>query len=117
VIETQATTWGELATRFAVTKRNYFRLGVALDAELKQAFLEQELNANAMLYLGASKVEAGINQKNFTVYAQRRFGKEVVLNFSPHRPVHIFTHEGLFLAEDDALDSLPSGSEPVWLPA
>src|SRR5690606_6106892 len=64
VVETPATTWKELTSRLARTKRNYFRMGVALDAELRFAFLEPELNANAMLYLGADKTEAGVNIKN-----------------------------------------------------
>lgn len=116
VLETQATTWGELAARLAVTKRNYFRLGLALDPDLRAAFLEQELAANAMLYLGADKAQAGLNQKNFIVHAQRRFGREVALDFSLQSPVYLFTHDGLFLSEDPALATLPEGGKPVWLP-
>lgn len=117
VVEVQATTWGELAARLTLTKRNYFRQGLSLDAELKHAFLEQQLNANAMLYLGSSHVGAGVNQKNFTVHAQHCFGKDVPLDFSAEQPVYVFTHEGLFLAEDKGLASLPLANEPVWLPA
>lgn len=117
VLEVQATTWGELSSRLALTKRNYFRLGLALDAELTHAFLEQQLNANAMLYLGSGTAAAGINKKNFTVYAQQCFGKDVPLDFAADRPVYIFSHEGVFLADDKALTSLPLAKEPVLLPA
>ncbi|NLZ11173.1 MAG: hypothetical protein GX086_07575 [Alcaligenaceae bacterium] len=112
----QPTTWGELAARLAVTKRNYFRLGLALDADLRLAFLEQELNANAMLYQGANTPAAGLNEKNFLSYAKRRFGQKVELDFSPQSPVHVFTHDGLFLVEDTGLAALPEGRAPVWLP-
>lgn len=117
VLKTQATTWAELSARLAVTKRNYFRLGVSLDAELNHAFLEHELNANAMLYLGANKVEAGLNKNNFTVYATRKFGRDIELDFSPDAPVYLFTHEGLFLAEDETLSALPGADEAQWLPS
>lgn len=116
-VETQATTWAELAERLKRTKRNYFRMGLALDAELRHAFLEPELNANAMLYLGADKAEAGVNPKNFTVRAQRRFGKTFEPDFSPDAAVYVFTHEGLFVSDDPAINALPDGSEPNWLPA
>src|SRR5690606_17293067 len=117
VKEVEALTWGTLEERLALTKRNYFRVGLALDPDLTYAFLEPELNANAMLYMGSSKVSAGLNQKNFSVYAQRRFGKDVPLDFDPERPVYLFTHEGLFVSDDDILLALPQGDEPVWLPS
>lgn len=112
----EATTWAELGARLTLTKRNYFRLGLALDADLQRAFLEQELNANAMLYPGSDKAHAGLNARNFTVHAQRRFGKTVELAFAGHGPVYLFAHEGVFLAEDPALAALPEGDAPVWLP-
>ncbi|NYT26109.1 CapA family protein [Alcaligenaceae bacterium] len=116
VVDIEATTWAELDARLLLTKRNYFRLGLALDADLRRAFLEQELNANAMLYPGSDKAQAGLNRKNFTVHAQRRFSQTVELDFSPQSMVYIFTHEGLFLAEDPELAALPEGHAPAWLP-
>ncbi|SHF52119.1 UDP-N-acetylmuramyl pentapeptide synthase [Lampropedia hyalina DSM 16112] len=116
VREIQPTTWQDLNALLKQTKRNYFRLGLALDAKLDVAFLEQELNANAMLYPGSNKVEAGLNLNNFTVYARRRFGKEVVLDFSPENPVYLFAHDGLFLSDDPQLAALPEGNGPIALP-
>ncbi|MFA7669758.1 MAG: CapA family protein, partial [Burkholderiaceae bacterium] len=116
VVNIEAITWAELDTRLAVTKRNYFRLGLALDADLKFAFLEQELNANAMLYPGSDKAHAGLNQKNFTVRAQRRFSQKVALDFSPQSAVYVFAHQGLFLSQDQKLSALPDGNAPNWLP-
>jgi len=117
VLEIQETTWAGLLTRLNNTKRNYFRLGLSLDADLKMVFLEQEINANAMLYPGGNNPAAGLNLKNFTVRAKKRFGSDFKLDSSPERPVYLFTHEGLFLAQDPNLATLPGGKHPVWLPA
>ena len=65
----EASTWGALAPRLAGFKRNYFRHGLALDPRLEVAFLEQELNANAMLYAGSDVAQAQVNEKNFSTYA------------------------------------------------
>lgn len=100
-------TWGELSARLARTKRNYFRLGLALDAELKHAFLEPELGAHAMLYPGSDQAEAGLNEKNFTTHARQRFGQKLALDDSPDAPVWLFAHEGVFLTDDPALAALP----------
>ncbi|WP_322994550.1 CapA family protein [Castellaniella sp.] len=119
VTSVQASTWGELEGRLSKTKRNYFRFGLALDAQLKYALIEPEINANAMLYLGADKVEAGLNDKNFTIHAKRRFGQNLVLDFSADAPVWIFTHQGAFFAEAPELAALPSGEtgqDVWWLP-
>lgn len=116
VTEVQPTTWQDLHALLKQTKRNYFRLGLALDASLDVAFLEQEINANAMLYPGSNKVEAGLNQNNFTVYAKRRFGKEVTLDFSPESPVYLFAHEGLFVSDDPQLANLPAHAGAIHLP-
>lgn len=113
-------TWSELSVRLSQVKRNYFRFGLALDAELKQAFLEPELGANAMLYPGSDIAESGLNVKNFTVHAQRRFGQKLILDFSPETPVWLFSHEGAFFSNDVALDELPGvKTNPAglcWLP-
>lgn len=110
--------WGELKQRLHNTKRNYFRFGLALDSELKQAFLEHELNANAMLYTGADTPHGGINIHNFLVHARRRFGAALTLDFDApdldQQAVWLFTHEGLFVSDDPALADLP-GSEAAWL--
>lgn len=76
-------------------KRNYFRCGLALDDQFRVAFLEQELNANAMLYGGASIQHAVLNEKNFRHYARKRFpGHE--LDFSDSASMAILRTEGVF---------------------
>jgi hypothetical protein len=86
-----ATNWNSTRGLLASAKRNYFRYGIALDNEMKHAFLEQELNANAMLYPSNDKAQATLNENNFTIYARKRFGKNFTPDFRPDQPVIVFT--------------------------
>lgn len=96
VTHVEGLNWYDLNKRLQNTKRNYFRYGLAFDNALQQAFLEQELNANAMLYMGGDIVSAQLNEKNFASYAVRRYGKKASLDFSPQTPVYIFSTQGVF---------------------
>ncbi|MCO1336146.1 CapA family protein [Microbulbifer sp. OS29] len=78
------------------TKRSYFRYGLALDNDCEIAFLEQELNANAMLYGGNQVEHVIINENNFIAYAKQRFGPNTELDFSEDKPVLLLSTEGLF---------------------
>lgn len=111
----RATQWGGLAQQLRQTKRNYFRHGLAFDAGLAFAFLEQELNANAMLYGGADDPQACLNPGNFARYAQRRYGSRFVADWSDAAPVYVLDTEGLFVADDPALAALPGGTAPQRL--
>ncbi|MBP5981909.1 MAG: UDP-N-acetylmuramoyl-tripeptide--D-alanyl-D-alanine ligase [Halomonas sp.] len=93
----EAHTWQTLAGVLKQYKRNYFRQGIALDSQGNIAFLEQELNANAMLYAGSQVAHARINENNFSRYARKRYGKNVALDFAPEHPVYTFTTQALFL--------------------
>lgn len=93
--------WKTLKAILKNTKRNYFRFGLALDHELKHVFLEQELNANAMLYGGNRIAHAVVNEKNFQRYAMQRFrGLEV--DFDNDREIIQLATAGLFCAEGKA---------------
>ena len=94
-----ATNWRGVRNQLARTKRNYFRLGIALDAGFDHAFLETEINANAMLYGGPSIATTCINEANFARYARLRHGVEVV-DFDSDAPVWLFSTTGAFLGED-----------------
>ncbi|MGM0986888.1 MAG: Mur ligase family protein [Pseudomonadota bacterium] len=98
---TSRRTWKTLKAILKNTKRNYFRFGLALDTELKHAFLEQELNANAMLYGGNQITHAVINEKNFQRYAGQRFhGLDV--DFTDDREVIQLSTTGLFCAAGES---------------
>ncbi|RIV84149.1 UDP-N-acetylmuramoyl-tripeptide--D-alanyl-D-alanine ligase [Aurantiacibacter xanthus] len=94
------TTVAGLKQQVEGTKRNYFRHGIAFDADLETAFLETELNANAMLY-GGNKLDHGVlNERNFTRYARQRH-PGAQLDLRDDAPLWLFSTGGLFLAADD----------------
>ncbi|WP_444916501.1 CapA family protein [Microbulbifer sp. JMSA003] len=78
------------------TKRSYFRYGLALDMDCEIAFLEQELNANAMLYGGNQIDHVIINENNFLAYAKQRFGINTELDFSEEKTVLLLSTQGIF---------------------
>ena len=95
----QATKMRELKALLHKVKRNYFRLGLAFDPAFKIAFLEQELNANAMLYGGNKIAHATFNEKNTLVYARRKYGSEPFINFADDADVYILATLGIFCDE------------------
>ncbi|WP_336961455.1 CapA family protein [Sphingobium aquiterrae] len=97
----EATTWGMLRELLARTKRNYFRLGIALDAECRHGFLETEINANAMLYGGPKIDHCIVNEKNVRRYARLRHGLGQV-DLADDAPVWLFSSRGLFVADGEA---------------
>lgn len=97
VSQSWALSWEQAQQAFQASKRNYFRYGMALDSAFSQAFLEQELNANAMLYLGNTVEHAGLNVKNFTAYGKRRFGAAFTLPTEGQTPVRLFATEAFLL--------------------
>ncbi|MEZ2745703.1 CapA family protein [Halopseudomonas bauzanensis] len=101
VTQVQPMTWQVLKGSFKAFKRNYFRYGLALDGEFQTAFLEGELNGNAMLYGGSQVNHAQLNERNFRLYASQRFaGLEP--DFADAAPVYLLTTEGLFCDLDTA---------------
>lgn len=99
VEQSEKINWGILRERLKQTKRNYFRYGLALDENFSIAFLEQELNANAMLYGGNAIEHALLNEKNFLIYAKKRFGADCQINFSDDQPVFVLSTRGIFCDE------------------
>lgn len=86
----------QLKELVATTKRNYFRYGIALDKEVRYAFTEKELNANAMLY-GGNKIENGrINEKNFNIYAKSKYSN-YSYKFDDTKNVYLLTSQGVFI--------------------
>lgn len=100
-IETiEAITWKRLSERLQQTKRNYFRHGIALDASLERAFLEQELNGNAMLYGGNAVSHAIVNENNILLYARQKYGAAETVNFADDQTIFVFTTGGVFIDEN-----------------
>ncbi|MDR2196216.1 MAG: hypothetical protein LBE50_06525 [Gallionellaceae bacterium] len=97
--------WAELNKRLTSTKRNYFRFGISLDAAFGNAFLETELNGNAMLYKGGEIAHCVVNDNNFLRYAKARHGI-TALDFADDKAVWMFSARGLFVGEDLAVHRL-----------
>ncbi|MGN6447477.1 MAG: CapA family protein, partial [Brucella intermedia] len=98
--------------RFQVesTKRNYFRYGIALDRQFRQALLETEINANALLYGGGDSVNGIINIGNFNRYLKIRHGVEA-LNVKDTDTVYRFTTRGIFLTANESVIEKIVGTE------
>ena len=92
--------WNRLVEQLAVTKRGYFRFGIALDEGFEHAFTEQELNANAMLYGGTQIDHAVVNANNFRVYARARFGPKVALELPPSGLAYLLATRGVFCDQE-----------------
>ncbi len=101
VTAVQPLTWQTLRGSLKVFKRNYFRYGLALDAQFQRAFVEGELNGNAMLYGGSQISHAVLNESNFRLYAGQRFPGSVP-DFADDVPVYLLSTEGLFCDLDTA---------------
>ncbi|MFD2237971.1 hypothetical protein [Aureimonas populi] len=100
------TNWKQLRAILAATKRNYFRHGLALDAGLANAFLEEELNANAMLYGGNAVEHAVLNERNFSLYARARYPGLDAPGFRDEAPVFVLSTRGVFCDEAGRLHEL-----------
>lgn len=101
VEEVKTYTWSSFRQELRSHKRNYYRFGLALDDQLEYSFLEQELNGNATLYLGGKTSHADLNEKNFTRFAEQRYGKKAPLNFDDTTPVYRLRHQGIFCGVDE----------------
>ncbi|MBB5707658.1 UDP-N-acetylmuramoyl-tripeptide--D-alanyl-D-alanine ligase [Sphingopyxis panaciterrulae] len=113
----ERSSWGGLRSRLKEVKRNYFRLGISLDADFEHAFLETEINANAMLYGGPKQASAVLNEANFCIYAAQRHDLRG-MHFVDERPIWLFTTKGAFVGEDGVVhalngDGLDSGRRTI----
>jgi hypothetical protein len=102
-----AMSWGELKAKLAQTKRNYFNLGIAFDANFKHALLAQEMQGAAVLYSG--EVEHALpNLANLRLHAKRRFGTEIDFPSDDASPVWCFTTRAVYV---DAQGAWPITAE------
>lgn len=95
----QSLKMGQFREALKAFKRNYFRYGLAFDARFEFAFLETELNANAMLYRGTAYSHALLNKSNFNNYARKRFAETFPALDDDQAPMFMLTTHGAFCTE------------------
>lgn len=102
VSDVMETPFQELELTIKRTRKNYFRYGVAFDPEWKLAFLEQELNGNAMIR-SVNKQPLKLHEKNINHYMQRQQQSRFpfMLEHYQHKMVYLFQTKGLFMERDE----------------
>lgn len=99
-------TWDLLRKRLREVKRNYCRKGIALDRSFSRLFLEMEINAQAMLYGGNQVSHCVLNENNFQLAAQQKYGVGTTVDFQGDGEVYVLETAGLFCGEDGIVHEL-----------
>ncbi|MDO7269409.1 hypothetical protein [Shouchella clausii] len=90
------------------TKKNYFRQGISFDENFSHAFLEQEINGNAMIQIDKDTKRGYLNEKNIQSYIRNHRPHLKQLDFNKVSSVITFTTKGYFL-ENQQLYALKEG--------
>ena len=87
----------EVEDKIAKTRKNYFRLGISFDAEFRLAFLEQEINGNAMIR-NVHKSPLQLNEKNVNQYMKYNLGDRLpfMKKRYQNKPVYLFETMSVF---------------------
>ncbi|MGA9232808.1 MAG: hypothetical protein WBV68_12210, partial [Exiguobacterium oxidotolerans] len=92
--------FAELNDQLRATRKNYFRKGIAFDARFTCAFLEEELNGNAMLTPDKDTPELRVNLKNMTRYVEQQRRKIPRLVFTDQTNCILFETTSVFSEEE-----------------
>lgn len=106
----EALRWDDLKSKLRHTKRNYFRFGISFSPSFEHALLEQEIAANALLYIGTEGV-ATPNNKNLANYSRQRFGIELQWPDDPEQFIWRFTTRAIFCDGHQVLPIESQGRE------
>ncbi|MDH2879851.1 hypothetical protein [Bacillus cytotoxicus] len=112
----QEVSYEELQKKFnAIERNNYFKYGISFDERFEVAFLEQEINANAILKPGPNyKIEKlgnvnlqfdfdNLNRYIFQKYKKPLFKNEQGLK---SQPIYLFTTRSFFIKESSKVIDL-----------
>lgn len=93
------------------TKRNYFRYGISFSNNFECSLLEQELNANAILYSGSHIPHASLNIENLNAYFKKRFDQPFTLDIKENDLIYVLSTAGRFYSMDESINDLPGSSD------
>ncbi|MCJ7843092.1 hypothetical protein MUB24_19865 [Lederbergia sp. NSJ-179] len=87
----------ELELKISKTRKNYFRSGIAFDADFHLAFLEQEIHGNAMIK-NKKDEPLQLDEMNINQYLKRNFKNRSVFTKKRyyHQPVYTFNTMSVF---------------------
>lgn len=91
----QTLRWNDFQEKLSKTKRNYFRFGLSFTSDFQQPILEQEINANALMYQGTEGV-ATPNATNLASFTRWRFGTALHWPNSAEQLIWRFTTRSIF---------------------
>lgn len=78
------------------TKKNYYRKGISFDKQYRFAFLEQEINGNAIVQYDKHTGRGFIQEKNLKEYAKSHRPLMPKLDLSRIDKIRTFTTRGFF---------------------
>ena len=87
--------WKTLREQLAGIRRNYVPFGIAFDADLTVALLEEELGAYALLYDNTEPC-ATPHAGNLRAYGKRRYNRELTWPENDDTPMWVFTTQAVF---------------------
>ncbi|MEJ8777850.1 hypothetical protein [Pseudogracilibacillus sp. ICA-222130] len=82
----------QLEQKFANTRRNYFRYGIAFDEQFQLAFLEQEINGNALIRQLPNK-KIGLHDKNVNHYLKVKQSNKLLFMKEHYRNKNVYIFE------------------------
>lgn len=102
VTNIQNLTFEALEHQLAKTRRNYFRSGIAFDNEFRLAFLEQEINGNAMVR-SVNKSALQLNEKNINHYLKTNSSQTLpfMKKLFANKEVFTFQTKAVFIDRND----------------
>ncbi|EBV3599905.1 Mur ligase, partial [Salmonella enterica subsp. enterica serovar Virchow] len=95
VDEVRKLDWSAARARIAQSKRTYFRQGIVFGGDFASALLEQEINANGILF-DPAKNEATPNAGALRDYSRERFGRTLQWPVEAQEPLWLFTTRAVF---------------------
>jgi len=81
------------------TKKNYVRYGISFDSEFNLAFLEQEINANAIIKHDQNFQKAYLDEANVNNYVKKHRGLNYPVNFNQIKHIILFQTKGYFYGD------------------